>query len=157
MSLMDAWKRFELEMEKRRIEAYYDNQKQILELHKSMWDRDDKNNSDMLTIQNIGKIIGKTIPMNFPLRLARIEDVYGTADTYAFKVKIETPNDTKHYTLKLNRKKIPYPQPLHNGWELYCERKPNQLIVEALGKEDLKDMGEVIRRISNLMDRILNP
>jgi len=154
---MDAWKRFELEMEKRRIEAYYDNQKQILELHKSMWDRDDKNNSDMLTIQNIGKIIGMSIPMNFPLRLARIEDVYGTVDTYAFKVKIETPKDTKHYTLKLNREKIPYPQPLHNGWELYYERRPNQLIVEALGKEDLRDMGEVIRRISNLMDRILNP
>ena len=154
---MDAWKRFELEMEKRRIEAYYDNQKQILELHKSMWDRDDKNNSDMLTIQNIGKIIGMSIPMNFPLRLARIEDVYGTADTYAFKVKIETPNDTKHYTLKLNREKIPYPQSLHNGWELYYERRPNQSVVEALGKEDLKDMGAVIRRISNLMDRILNP
>jgi hypothetical protein len=157
MSLMDAWKKWEMEMEKRRIEAHYDTQQKILELHKSMWDTDDKNNSDMLTIQNIGKIIGKTIPMNFPLRLARIQDVYGTADTYAFKVKIETPNDTKHYILKLNREKIPYPQPLHNGWELYYERRPNQLIVEALGKEDLRDMGEVIRRISNLMDRILNP
>jgi hypothetical protein len=109
----------------------------------------------MLTIQNIGKIIGKTIPMNFPLRLARIEDVYGTVDAYVFRVKIETPNDTKKYSLRLNRKKIPYPQPLHNGWELYYERRPNQLIVEALGIGDLRNMGEVIRRISNLMDRIL--
>jgi hypothetical protein len=157
MSLMDAWKKWEMEMEKRRIEAYYETQQKILELHKSMWDMNDKNNSDMLTIQNIGKIIGKTIPMSFPLRLARIEDVYGTVDAYVFRVKIETPNDTKKYSLRLNRKKIPYPQPLHNGWELYCERNPNQLIVEALGKEDLKDMGEVIRKISNLMDRILNP
>jgi hypothetical protein len=157
MSLMDAWKRFELEMEMDRIKAHYETQQKILELHKSMWDTNDKNNSDMLTIQNIGKIIGMSIPMNFPLRLARIEDVYGTADTYAFKVKIETPNDTKHYTLKLNREKIPYPQPLHNGWELYYERRPNQSVVEALGKEDLKDMGAVIRKISNLMDRILNP
>jgi hypothetical protein len=157
MSLMDAWKRFELEMEMDRIRAHYDTQQKILEIHKSMWDRDDKKNSDMLTIQNIGKIIGMSIPMNYPLRLARIEDVYATVDTYAFRVKIETPKDTKHYTLKLNREKIPYPQPLHNGWELYYERRPNQLVVEALGKEDLRDMGEVIRRISNLMDRILNP
>lgn len=154
---MDAWKKWEMQMEMDRIKAHYDIQRDILEIHKSMWDKHSKNNSDMLTIQNIGKIIGMSIPMNFPLRLARIEDVYGTADTYAFKVKIETPNDTKHYTLKLNRKKIPYPQPLHNGWELSYEKRPNQLIVEALGKEDLKDMGEVIRRISNLMDRILNP
>jgi hypothetical protein len=157
MSLMDAWKKWEMEMEKRRIEAHYETQQKILELHKSMWDTNDKNSANMLTIQNIGKIIGMSIPMNYPLRLARIEDVYGTVDTYAFKVKIETPKDTKHYTLKLNREKIPYPQPLHNGWELYYERRPNQLVVEALGKEDLKDMGEVIRRISNLMDRILNP
>lgn len=154
---MDAWKRFELEMEKRRIEAYYDNQQQILELHKSMWDTNDKNNSDMLTIQNIGKIIGMSIPMNFPLRLARIEDVYGTADTYAFKVKIETPKDTKHYTLKLNREKIPYPIVLTDCWELSYEEKPNQLKVEALGKGDLRNMGEVIRRIGNLMERVLNP
>ena len=157
MSLMDAWKKWEMEMEKRRIEAYYETQQKILELHKSMWDMNDKNNSDMLTIQNIGKIIGKTIPMNFPLRLARIEDVYGTVDAYVFRVKIETPNDTKKYSLRLNRKKIPYPQPLHNGWELSCERKPKQLVVEVLDREDLKDMGEVIRKISNLMDRILNP
>jgi hypothetical protein len=156
MSLMDAWKRFELEMEMGRIKAHYETQQKILELHKSMWDMNDKNNSDMLTIQNIGKIIGKTIPMNFPLRLARIEDVYGTADTYAFRIKVETPKDTKHYTLKLNREKIPYPIVLTDCWELSYEEKPNQLKVEALGKGDLRDMGEVIRRISNLMERVLN-
>ena len=97
-----------------------------------------------------------SIPMNYSLRLARIEDVYGTADTYAFKVKVETPNDTKHYILKLNREKIPYPAVISDCWELSYEMRPNQLIVEALGKEDLNDMLEVQRRISNLMDRILN-
>jgi hypothetical protein len=121
-----------------------------------MWDTNDKNNSDMLTIQNIGKIIGMSIPMNYPLRLARIEDVYATVDTYAFRVKIETPKDTKHYTLKLNREKIPYPIVLTDCWELSYEEKPNQLKVEALGKGDLRNMGEVIRRISNLMERVLN-
>jgi hypothetical protein len=59
--------------------------------------------------------------------------------------------------LKLKREKIPYPIVLTDCWELSYEEKPNQLKVEALGKEDLRDMGEVIRRISNLMDRILNP
>jgi hypothetical protein len=156
MSLTGAWAKLQMQMEMDRIRAHYDTQQKILELHKSMWDRDDKNNSDMLTIQNIGKIIGMSIPMNYPLRLARIEDVYGTVDTYAFKVKIETPKDTKHYTLKLNREKIPYPIVLTDCWELSYEEKPNQLKVEALGKGDLRDMGEVIRRISNLMERVLN-
>jgi hypothetical protein len=114
----------------------------------------------MLTIQNIGKIIGKTLPISntrmHTLAMIRIENVYATSDTYAFRVKIETPNDTKHYTLKLNREKIPYPQPLHNGWELSYEEKPNQLIVEALSRNDLNSMVEVQRRIGNLMDRILN-
>jgi hypothetical protein len=109
----------------------------------------------MLTIQNIIKIKGMSIPMNHPLRLARIEDVYGTVDAYAFRVKIETPNDTKKYSLILDRKKIPYPAVISDCWELSYEEKPNQLIVEALGKEDLKDMGGVIRRIENMMERIL--
>lgn len=110
----------------------------------------------MLTIQNIGKIVGMSIPMSEPLRLARIEDVYGTADTYAFKVKIENPNGVYGYTLKLDRKKIPYPIVISDCWELSYEVRPNQLIVEALGKEDLTDILEVQRRIGNLMDRILN-
>jgi len=110
----------------------------------------------MLTINNISKIVGKSIPMNEPLRLARIEDVYGTVDAYVFRVKIETPKDTKKYSLRLNRKKIPYPKVLHTGWELYYEKNPNLLIVEALDKGDLRDMVEVQRRIGNLMDRILN-
>jgi hypothetical protein len=110
----------------------------------------------MLTIQNISKIKGMSIPMNHPLRLARIEDVYGTVDAYAFRVKIETPNDTKKYSLILDRNKIPYPIVISDCWELSYENRPNQLIVEALDKGDLKDMGEVIRRIGNLMDRILN-
>ena len=97
-----------------------------------------------------------SIPTNHPLRLARIEDVYGTVDAYAFRVKIETPNDTKKYSLILDRKKIPYPIVLSDCWELSYEEKPNQLIVEALDKGDLNDMLEVQRRIGNLMDRILN-
>jgi hypothetical protein len=157
MSLTGAWAKLQMQMEMDRIRAHYDTQQKILELHKSMWGRDDKNNSDMLTIQNIGKIIGMSIPMNYPLRLARIQDVYGTADTYAFRIKVETPKDTKHYTLKLNREKIPYPIVLTDCWELSYEEKPNQLKVEALGKGDLRDMGEVIRRIGNLMERVLNP
>jgi len=157
MSLTGAWAKLQMQMEMDRIRAHYDTQQKILKLHKSMWDRDDKNNSDMLTIQNIGKIIGMTIPMNYPLRLARIQDVYGTADTYAFRIKVETPKDTKHYTLKLNREKIPYPIVLTDCWELSYEEKPNQLKVEALGKGDLRNMGEVIRRIQNLMERVLNP
>jgi hypothetical protein len=109
----------------------------------------------MLTIQNISKIVGKSIPMSVPLRLAKIEDVIEWIDNrYEFRIKLETPSYNEVYRLFLNRNKIPYPQALHNGWELYYENKP--ILVEALGKGDLKDMVEVQRRIGNLMDRILN-
>ena len=111
----------------------------------------------MLTIQNISKIVGKSIPMSVPLRLAKIEDVIEWIDNrYEFRIKLETPSYNEVYRLFLDRKKIPYPIVLTDCWELSYEEKPNQLKVEALGKEDLRDMGEVIRRISNLMDRILN-
>ena len=114
----------------------------------------------MLTIQNIGKIIGKTLPISntrmHTLAMGRIENVYATSDTYAFKVKIETPKDTKHYTLKLNREKIPYPIVLKDCWELSYEEKPNQFIVESIHKSEMRDMGMVLRILSNLMDRILN-
>ena len=114
----------------------------------------------MLTIQNINKIVGKTLPISntrmHTLAIARIEDVYEFIDnTYEFRVIVETPHRNNLYRLKLNRKRIPYPQVLHNGWELSYEEKPNQLIIEALSIGDLRDMKEVIRRIGNLMDRIL--
>jgi hypothetical protein len=111
----------------------------------------------MLKIQNISKIVGKSIPMSEPLRLARIEDVIEWIDnTYEFRIKIENPNGVYEYSLKLDRNKIPYPVVISDCWELSYETRPNQLIIEALGKEDLNDMLEVQRRIGNLMDRILN-
>jgi hypothetical protein len=95
--------------------------------------------------------------MSEPLRLARIADVIEWIDnTYEFRIKIETPNDTKEYSLRLDRNKIPYPAVISDCWELSYEMRPNQLIVEALDKGDLNDMLEVQRRIGNLMDRILN-
>ena len=112
----------------------------------------------MLTIQNINKIVGKTIYIGGKiLAIGKVEDVYEFIDnTYEFRVIVETPDGRNNlYRLKLNRKKIPYPQVLHNGWELSYEEKPNQLIIEALSIGDLRDMKEVIRRIGNLMDRIL--
>ena len=143
-----------------RIRANYDTQQKILELHKSMWDRDDKKNSDMLTIQNINKIVGKTFHVGGnKLAIGTIFDVYEWIDNrYEFRIEISTPDgNTKQYHLNLDRKKIPYPIVLSDCWELSYEEKPNQLKVEALGKGDLRNMGEVVRRIGNLMERVLNP
>jgi hypothetical protein len=159
MSLMDAWKRWEIEMEKKRIENHYDTQQKMIEAHKAMWGKHDKNNSvNMLTIRNINKIVGKQIYIGGnTLAIAKVEDVYEWTDNrYEFRIKVETPDGKNNlYRLKLNRNKIPYPIVLTDCWELSYEEKPNQLKVEALGKEDLRNMGEVIRRIGNLMDRIL--
>jgi hypothetical protein len=163
MSLTGAWAKLQMQMEMDRIRAHYDTQQKILELHKSMWDKHDKNNSDMLTIRNINKIVGKTLPISntrmHTLAIARIEDVYEFIDnTYEFRIHIETPDSRNNniYRLKLNRNKIPYPVVLKDCWELSYEEKPNQFIVEAIQKSELRDMGEVIRVLSNLMDRILN-
>ena len=162
--LMDAWGVWELEMEKRRLETHYETQQKILELQKSMWDKpnvvkhDKINSVDMLTIRNINKIVGKQIYIGGnTLAIGRIEDVYEFIDnTYEFRIKVETPDGKNNlYRLNLNREKTRYPIVLKVSWELSYEEKPNQFIVEALGKNDLKDMGEVIRRIGNLMDRIL--
>ena len=126
-----------------------------------MPDKHSKINSvkDMLTIRNINKIVGKAIYIGGNvLAIAKVEDVYEFIDnTYEFRIYVESPDGRNNiYRLKLNRKRIPYPQVLHNGWELSYEEKPNQLIIEALSIGDLRNMKEVIRRIGNLMDRILN-
>jgi hypothetical protein len=114
----------------------------------------------MLTIKNISKIVGNSFHIGGnTLAIAKIFDVYEWTDNrYEFIIKVETPDGkNKVYHLNLNREKIPYPQILHNGWELSYEEGPNQLKVDRIGKEDLQDMGEVIRRIENMMERILNP
>jgi hypothetical protein len=160
MSLTGAWAKLQMQMEMDRIRAHYDTQQKILEIHKSMWDTNDKKNSDMLTIQNINKIVGKTFHIGGnTLAIGTIFDVYEWIDNrYEFRIEINTPDGkTKQYHLNLDRKKIPYPIVLSDCWELSYEEKPNQLKVEALGKGDLRDMGEVIRRIGNLMERVLNP
>jgi len=59
MSLMGAWKKWELEMEMDRIRAHYDTQQKILELQKSMWDNPPKEMEEKqtkLNIQNIQKL-----------------------------------------------------------------------------------------------------
>ena len=113
----------------------------------------------MLTIKNISKIVGRTFHIGGNiLTIGRIFDVYEWIDNrYEFIVEISTPDGKiKQFSLNLNREKIPYPIVLKDCWELSYEEKPNQLKVEALGKGDLRDIGEVIRRIENMMDRILN-
>ena len=111
----------------------------------------------MLTIQNINKIVEKTIYIGGnTLAIAKVEDVYEWIDNrYEFRIKVETPHSNNWYLLNLDRKKIPYPIVLTDCWELSYEEKPNQFKIEALGIGDLRDMKEVIRRIGNLMDRIL--
>jgi len=115
----------------------------------------------MLTIRNINKIVGKTLPISntkmHTLAIGKIEDVYEWMDNrYEFRIKVETPNDTKQYYLNLNREKTPYPVVLKDCWELSYEEKPNQFIVESIRKSEMRDMGAVIGVLSNLMDRILN-
>jgi hypothetical protein len=112
----------------------------------------------MLTIKNISKIVGKSIYIGGnTLAIGRIYDVYDWIDNrYEFIVEISTPKDTKLYRLNLNREKIPYPVVLKASWELSYEEAPNQYKVDGIGKEDLRDIGEVIRRIGHMMDRILN-
>jgi hypothetical protein len=112
----------------------------------------------MLTIRNINNIVGTNIYIGLPkLAIARIEDVYEWIDNrYEFRIKVETPDgNSKRYHLNLDRNKIQYPNQPNSHWELSYDGKPNQIMVEALDKEDLKNMGEVIKRIENIVERIL--
>lgn len=159
MSLTGAWAKLQMQMEMDRIRANYDTQQKILELHKSMWDRDDKKNSDMLTIQNINKIVGRTFHIGGnTLTIGRIFDVYEWIDKrYEFIVEISTPDGKiKQFSLNLNREKIPYPIVLKDCWELSYEEAPNQYKVDGISKEEIGDMGKVMGRIYNMMERILN-
>ena len=163
---MDGWKKFEeLQMKRDMMMANINMQREMLELHKSMWDKHSKNNSvnsDMLTIRNINKIVGKTLPISntrmHTLAMGRIEDVYEWTDNrYEFRIKVETPKDTKEYNLKLKREPSKYePYKREFLYELSYEEKPNQFIVESIQKSEMRDMGKVIGVLGNLVDRILN-
>lgn len=116
----------------------------------------------MLTIRNINKIVGKTLPISntrmHTLAMARIEGVYELIDnTYAFNVAVEKADNRNNslYCLILDRDKIPYPIGLKNCWELSYEEAPNQFIIETIHKSEMRDMGQVIRVLGNLIDRIL--
>jgi hypothetical protein len=113
----------------------------------------------MLTIKNISKIVGNSFHIGKnTLAIAKIFDVIEWIDNrYEFIIQVHTPDGKiKQYHLNLNREKIPYPIVLTNCWELSYEEKPNQLKVDALDKEDLQDMGKVMGKIYNMMERILN-
>ena len=166
--LMDGWKKWEeLRMQRDMMMANINTQREILDIHKAMWDKHSKNNSvkivnsDMLTIRNINKIVGKTLPISntrmHTLAMGTIEDVYEWTDNrYEFRIKIETPKDTKQYPLKLKREPSKYePYKREFLYELSYEEKPNQFIIESIQKSELRDMGAVIRVLGNLMDRIL--
>jgi hypothetical protein len=89
---MDAWKRWEMEMEKKRIENHYDTQQKILELQKSMWDKHNNKNQmeekqTKLNIQNIQKlenqrlVDGKYYP--------RIESIEERDNEYLFTILVD--------------------------------------------------------------------
>ena len=173
MSLMDAWKRWEIEMEKKRLETHYETQQKILELQKSMWDKgnvvkDDKiNSANMLTIQNLHKIIGKKIHIVNPnIKEGTIEDVMHVMGSdnenhYIFKVQVYEPQNPNlmgigMYDIKLDRKRIEYPRELNQCWELSYEEKPNQFIVEGMSRDMLINMDYFREKLGGMMDRVLN-
>ena len=114
----------------------------------------------MLTIENIHKIVDKKIIIpHHPDWIGRVKDVYYMSDnTYVFQIQLNALNyvNNKEIKIVLDREKIPYPIVLKDCWELSYEEKPNQFIVDAMSKEDVRDMGKVIGVLGNLMDRILN-
>jgi hypothetical protein len=113
----------------------------------------------MLTIKNISKIVGNSFHIGKnTLAIAKIFDVYEWIDNrYEFIIQVHTPDGKiKQFSLNLNREKIPYPVVLKDCWELSYEEAPNQYKVDGISKEEMGDMGKVMGRIYNMMDRILN-
>ncbi len=123
----------------------------------------------MLTIQNIGKIIGKTLPISntrmHTLAIGTIDDVIeqmgSDGCSYIFKVQLYGPINAKltgigMYDIKLDRKRIQFPRELNQYWELSYEEKPNQFIVEGVSKEMIENMGVFMMRLGEIMDRVLS-
>jgi len=123
----------------------------------------------MLTIQNIGKIIGKTLPISntrmHTLAIGTIDDVIeqmgSDGCSYIFKVQLYGPINAKltgigMYDIKLDRKRIQFPRELNQYWELSYEEKPNQFIVEGVSKEMIENMSVFELKLGEIMDRVLS-
>jgi hypothetical protein len=120
----------------------------------------------MLTIQNLHKIIGNTIPiLNPDIKTGTIEDIIQMmgADgcSYIFKVQVYEPINPNltgigQYDIKLDRKRIQYPRELNHCWELSYEEKPNQFIVDAMSKPMVENMDIFKIKLGELMDRVLS-
>jgi hypothetical protein len=120
----------------------------------------------MLTIQNLYKILGETIPiLNPDIKGGTIEDIIQMmgADgcSYIFKVQVYEPINPNlmgigMYDIKLDRKKIEYPKELNHCWELSYEEHPNQFIVDAMSKPMVQNMEIFKIKLGELMDRVLS-
>jgi hypothetical protein len=120
----------------------------------------------MLTIHNLYKILGETIPiLNPDIKQGTIEDIIQMmgADgcSYIFKIQVYEPiNPTLTgigmYDIKLDRKRIQYPIELNHCWELSYEEKPNQFIVDAMSKPMVQNMDIFKLKLGEIMDRILS-
>ena len=99
MSLMDAWKRWELEMEKKRIEAHYETQQKMLEVQKSMWDKHNNKNQmeekqTKLNIQNIQKLENQ--PLVDGKYYPRIESIEERDNEYRFWILVDSGVNLKN-------------------------------------------------------------
>jgi hypothetical protein len=120
----------------------------------------------MLTIHNLYKILGETIPiLNPDIKGGTIEDIIqmmgSDGCSYIFKVQVyepQNPNLTSigQYDIKLDRKRIQYPRELNHCWELSYEEKPNQFIVDAMSKPMVQNMDIFKIKLGELMDRVLS-
>jgi hypothetical protein len=96
---MDAWKRWELEMEKKRIEAHYETQQKMLEVQKSMWDKHNNKNQmeekqTKLNIQNIQKLENQ--PLVDGKYYPRIESIEERDNEYRFWILVDSGVNLKN-------------------------------------------------------------
>ena len=98
MSLMDAWKRFaELQMKRDMMMANINMQREILEIHKAMWDKPTKEMEEKqtkLNIQNIQKLENQ--PLVDGKYYPRIESIEEGDNEYLFTIMVDSGVNLKN-------------------------------------------------------------
>lgn len=115
----------------------------------------------MLTIENIHKIVGRKIPIQSSVWIARVKDVYYMIDnTYVFEVETNTLNyvTTKTIRIILDRKPPVGFYTKEKWWELSWEisSRSNCYETDLVNNRVVRDMNLFGLALGNFVDRIIH-
>lgn len=115
----------------------------------------------MLTIENIHKIVGRKIPIQSSVWIARVKDVYYMIDnTYVFEVETNALNYLTTKTIRIILDRNP-PVGVYSkekqwqlSWEMY--NRSNCYETDLVNNRVVRDMNMFGLALGNFVDRIIH-